>query len=195
MVIDNYISSHNTDVIKEQNKELRGTQRQITRDRTALEKQEKQLVRIPTHQCDVNMMPNVSLSHHWGVWDYEITSLMSSYVNRLLWLTARDSVWSLDKAWMCYCDGVPFRSCWWKLLYFSYSRHPSYHSYTHTSVNITINFTMLKYPGNCTLKSGRWGCHQVCKILGQCFRYYGLTYWWRYILQRHISLRDLFLIS
>lgn len=31
------------DVIKEQNKELRGTQRQITRDRTALEKQEKQL--------------------------------------------------------------------------------------------------------------------------------------------------------
>ncbi len=67
MVIDNYISSHNTDVIKEQNKELRGTQRQITRDRTALEKQEKQLVRIPTHQCDVNMMPNVSLSHHRGV--------------------------------------------------------------------------------------------------------------------------------
>ncbi|XP_051559573.1 charged multivesicular body protein 2b-like [Myxocyprinus asiaticus] len=31
------------DVIKEQNKELRGTQRQITKDRTALEKQEKQL--------------------------------------------------------------------------------------------------------------------------------------------------------
>ncbi|XP_067297507.1 charged multivesicular body protein 2b [Pseudorasbora parva] len=31
------------DVIKEQNKELRGTQRQITRDRTALERQEKQL--------------------------------------------------------------------------------------------------------------------------------------------------------
>ncbi|XP_028836703.1 charged multivesicular body protein 2b [Denticeps clupeoides] len=31
------------DVIKEQTKELRGTQRQITRDRTALEKQEKQL--------------------------------------------------------------------------------------------------------------------------------------------------------
>ncbi|XP_027019733.1 charged multivesicular body protein 2b [Tachysurus fulvidraco] len=31
------------DVIKEQNKELRGTQRQITRDRAALEKQEKQL--------------------------------------------------------------------------------------------------------------------------------------------------------
>ncbi|XP_016297499.1 charged multivesicular body protein 2b-like isoform X2 [Sinocyclocheilus anshuiensis] len=31
------------DVIKEQNKELRGTQRQITRDRTGLEKQEKQL--------------------------------------------------------------------------------------------------------------------------------------------------------
>ncbi|KAG9349093.1 hypothetical protein JZ751_029413 [Albula glossodonta] len=31
------------DVIKEQNKELRGTQRQITRDRTALEKQEKQI--------------------------------------------------------------------------------------------------------------------------------------------------------
>ncbi|KAF4075292.1 hypothetical protein AMELA_G00232880 [Ameiurus melas] len=31
------------DVIKEQNKELRGTQRQITRDRSALEKQEKQL--------------------------------------------------------------------------------------------------------------------------------------------------------
>uniref|UniRef100_A0A673HZT0 Charged multivesicular body protein 2b-like n=1 Tax=Sinocyclocheilus rhinocerous TaxID=307959 RepID=A0A673HZT0_9TELE len=31
------------DVIKEQNKELRGTQRQIARDRTALEKQEKQL--------------------------------------------------------------------------------------------------------------------------------------------------------
>ncbi|CAI5656412.1 charged multivesicular body protein 2Ba [Oreochromis niloticus] len=31
------------DIIKEQNKELRGTQRQITRDRTALEKQEKQL--------------------------------------------------------------------------------------------------------------------------------------------------------
>uniref|UniRef100_A0A669E0R2 Charged multivesicular body protein 2Ba n=1 Tax=Oreochromis niloticus TaxID=8128 RepID=A0A669E0R2_ORENI len=30
-------------IIKEQNKELRGTQRQITRDRTALEKQEKQL--------------------------------------------------------------------------------------------------------------------------------------------------------
>lgn len=31
------------DVIKEQTKELRGTQRQITRDRTALERQEKQL--------------------------------------------------------------------------------------------------------------------------------------------------------
>lgn len=31
------------DVIKEQNKELRGTQRAITRDRTALEKQERQL--------------------------------------------------------------------------------------------------------------------------------------------------------
>ncbi|KAK7166177.1 hypothetical protein R3I93_006069 [Phoxinus phoxinus] len=31
------------DVIKEQSKELRGTQRQITRDRTALERQEKQL--------------------------------------------------------------------------------------------------------------------------------------------------------
>lgn len=31
------------DVIKEQTKELRGTQRQITRDRAALEKQEKQL--------------------------------------------------------------------------------------------------------------------------------------------------------
>ncbi|XP_042613455.1 charged multivesicular body protein 2b-like [Cyprinus carpio] len=31
------------DVIKEQNKELRGTQRQITRDRAGLEKQEKQL--------------------------------------------------------------------------------------------------------------------------------------------------------
>uniref|UniRef100_A0A8C5BCM5 Charged multivesicular body protein 2Ba n=1 Tax=Gadus morhua TaxID=8049 RepID=A0A8C5BCM5_GADMO len=31
------------DLIKEQTKELRGTQRQITRDRTALEKQEKQM--------------------------------------------------------------------------------------------------------------------------------------------------------
>ncbi|XP_067111995.1 charged multivesicular body protein 2Ba [Osmerus mordax] len=31
------------DVIKEQTKELRGTQRQITRDRTALERQEKQM--------------------------------------------------------------------------------------------------------------------------------------------------------
>ncbi|KAI9538258.1 Charged multivesicular body protein 2b [Dissostichus eleginoides] len=31
------------DVIKEQSKELRGTQRQITRDRSALEKQEKQM--------------------------------------------------------------------------------------------------------------------------------------------------------
>uniref|UniRef100_A0AAQ4Q7C3 Charged multivesicular body protein 2B n=1 Tax=Gasterosteus aculeatus aculeatus TaxID=481459 RepID=A0AAQ4Q7C3_GASAC len=31
------------DIIKEQSKELRGTQRQITRDRTALEKQEKQM--------------------------------------------------------------------------------------------------------------------------------------------------------
>ncbi|KAJ8282562.1 hypothetical protein COCON_G00050810 [Conger conger] len=31
------------DVIKEQNKELRGTQRQITRERAALEKQEKQI--------------------------------------------------------------------------------------------------------------------------------------------------------
>lgn len=34
-----------SDVIKEQAKELRGTQRQITRDRAALEKQEKQMVR------------------------------------------------------------------------------------------------------------------------------------------------------
>lgn len=64
MGIDYYISYHTTDVIKEQNKELRGTQRQITRDRTALERQEKQLVRIPTHQCDVNMMPEVPLSQH-----------------------------------------------------------------------------------------------------------------------------------
>jgi hypothetical protein len=32
------------DVIKEQNRELRGTQRAIIRDRAALEKQEKQLV-------------------------------------------------------------------------------------------------------------------------------------------------------
>jgi len=64
MGIDNCISYHTTDVIKEQNKELRGTQRQITRDRTALERQEKQLVRIPTHQCDVNMMPKVPLSQH-----------------------------------------------------------------------------------------------------------------------------------
>lgn len=32
------------DIIKEQSKELRGTQRQITRDRAALEKQEKQMV-------------------------------------------------------------------------------------------------------------------------------------------------------
>lgn len=32
------------DVIKEQNRELRGTQRAISRDRAALEKQEKQLV-------------------------------------------------------------------------------------------------------------------------------------------------------
>ncbi|NWI10141.1 CHM2B protein, partial [Crypturellus soui] len=32
-----------TDIIKEQNRELRGTQRAITRDRAALEKQEKQL--------------------------------------------------------------------------------------------------------------------------------------------------------
>lgn len=63
LVIDNYISSHNPDVIKEQNKELRGTQRQITRDRAGLEKQEKQLVRFPTHQCDVNMMPHVPLYH------------------------------------------------------------------------------------------------------------------------------------
>ncbi|XP_059198902.1 charged multivesicular body protein 2Ba [Centropristis striata] len=31
------------DIIKEQSKELRGTQRQITRDRTALERQEKQM--------------------------------------------------------------------------------------------------------------------------------------------------------
>lgn len=38
------ISFFSEDIIKEQNKELRGTQRQITRDRTALEKQEKQLV-------------------------------------------------------------------------------------------------------------------------------------------------------
>lgn len=67
MLIDNFISSHNTDVIKEQNKELRGTQRQITRDRTALERQEKQLVRIPTHLCDVNVMPYVPLSHYLGV--------------------------------------------------------------------------------------------------------------------------------
>ena len=37
------------DVIKEQTKELRGTQRQITRDRTALERQEKQMVRFSTH--------------------------------------------------------------------------------------------------------------------------------------------------
>lgn len=33
-----------TDIIKEQNRELRGTQRAIVRDRAALEKQEKQLV-------------------------------------------------------------------------------------------------------------------------------------------------------
>uniref|UniRef100_A0A8B9JEA1 Charged multivesicular body protein 2Ba n=1 Tax=Astyanax mexicanus TaxID=7994 RepID=A0A8B9JEA1_ASTMX len=33
----------NHDIIKEQSKELRGTQRQITRDRAALEKQEKQM--------------------------------------------------------------------------------------------------------------------------------------------------------
>lgn len=32
------------DIIKEQTKELRGTQRQISRDRAALEKQEKQMV-------------------------------------------------------------------------------------------------------------------------------------------------------
>lgn len=32
------------DIIKEQNRELRGTQRAISRDRAALEKQEKQLV-------------------------------------------------------------------------------------------------------------------------------------------------------
>ena len=34
------------DIIREQSKELRGTQRQITRDRAALEKQEKQMVGI-----------------------------------------------------------------------------------------------------------------------------------------------------
>lgn len=33
-----------SDVIKEQNRELRGTQRAISRDRAALERQEKQLV-------------------------------------------------------------------------------------------------------------------------------------------------------
>lgn len=33
-----------TDIIKEQSKELRGTQRQITRDRAALERQERQMV-------------------------------------------------------------------------------------------------------------------------------------------------------
>lgn len=37
-------SSSATDIIKEQTKELRGTQRQISRDRAALEKQEKQMV-------------------------------------------------------------------------------------------------------------------------------------------------------
>ncbi|KAK3543784.1 hypothetical protein QTP70_027192 [Hemibagrus guttatus] len=36
-------SSSATDIIKEQTKELRGTQRQISRDRAALEKQEKQM--------------------------------------------------------------------------------------------------------------------------------------------------------
>lgn len=34
------------DIIKEQNKELRGTQRAIGRDRAALERQEKQLVSV-----------------------------------------------------------------------------------------------------------------------------------------------------
>lgn len=37
------------DVIKEQNRELRGTQRAIIRDRAALEKQEKQLVSRTLH--------------------------------------------------------------------------------------------------------------------------------------------------
>lgn len=38
-----------SDVIKEQNRELRGTQRAIVRDRAALEKQEKQLVSRTLH--------------------------------------------------------------------------------------------------------------------------------------------------
>ena len=42
------------DLIKEQTKELRGTQRQITRDRTALEKQEKQMV---THAQMQTLLP------------------------------------------------------------------------------------------------------------------------------------------
>lgn len=48
------------DIIKEQNRELRGTQRAISRDRAALEKQEKQLVSMTrnfillfkTHTCN-----------------------------------------------------------------------------------------------------------------------------------------------
>lgn len=43
MVVHLHLNGCSTDVIKEQNKELRGTQRAITRDRTALEKQERQL--------------------------------------------------------------------------------------------------------------------------------------------------------
>lgn len=45
MLTQSHLCSCFTDVIKEQNKELRGQQRQITRDRATLEKQEKQLVR------------------------------------------------------------------------------------------------------------------------------------------------------
>lgn len=49
LIFPPYCFACSEDIIKEQSKELRGTQRQITRDRAALEKQEKQMVRIHTH--------------------------------------------------------------------------------------------------------------------------------------------------
>lgn len=49
------------DVIKEQNRELRGTQRAIIRDRAALEKQEKQLV-SRTLNFSITFQTNLEIS-------------------------------------------------------------------------------------------------------------------------------------
>lgn len=46
------------DIIKEQNKELRGTQRAIGRDRAALERQEKQLVSV-SYNCSLFTKANL----------------------------------------------------------------------------------------------------------------------------------------